>query len=304
MLVVAQKTLDRSRGLLEASNAKLEIGKVSQLDVFRARQLVAQAESQLLGAEGALEDAKDQLRILLRREADYDFEVELTIPTGNGTIELADAIQTALATRLELTSATEALAEADRTASYNRNLLLPEFNLNLDLMRQSSGTNLWRTFALRDFDLAPYFRISMPVDRTPQTIQYHSALIDRDRRRREIESLRRQIIEQVRRAVRQQARLVRELEVAGVAVEFAEKEVEVATLRYQRGLSNNLDVINAEEALLAARGRRISLLADMAVARLSLRVALGTLNPRADLASSREQGASTSPEPPPSPRAQ
>jgi outer membrane protein TolC len=282
MLVVAQKTLERSQGLLEASNAKLEIGKVSQLDVFRARQLVAQAESQLLGAEGAFEDAKDQLRILLRREADYEFEVENRIPTENDSLDLAEAIETALATRLELTSATEALAETERTVSYNRNQLLPEFNLNLDLIRQSAGTDLWRSFALRDFDFAPYFRISMPVDRTPQTIQYHSALIERDRRRREIESLRRQITEQVRRAVRLQARLARELEVAGVSVEFAEKEAEVATLRYQRGLSNNLDVVNAEEALLSARSRRISLLADMAVARLSLRVALGTLNPRTD----------------------
>lgn len=299
MLVVAQKTLDRSRGLLEASNAKLEIGKVSQLDVFRARQLVAQAEAQLLGSEGALEDAKDQMRILLRREADYDFDVTDEIPTASDDLDLAESIDTALATRLELTSATEALAETERTVSYNRNQLLPELNLNLDLVRQSSGTDLWRTFALRGFDLAPYFRISMPVDRTPQTIQYHSALIDRDRRRREIDSLRRQIVEQVRRAVRGQLRLIRELEVAGVAVEFAEKEVEVATLRYQRGLSNNLDVINAEEALLAARGRRIGLLADMAVARLSLRVSLGTLNPRVDFAPAPDPGVAPRPDQPP-----
>jgi outer membrane protein len=303
MLVVAQKTLDRSRGLLEASNAKLEIGKVSQLDVFRARQLVAQAEAQLLGSEGALEDAKDQMRILLRREADYDFDVEDEIPTETDAVDLAAAIETALATRLELTTATESLAETDRTVAYNRNQLLPQFDLNLALTRREVADDLFKGFKFNNFDVATFFAVSMPVDRTPQTIEYHSALIERDRRRREIESLRRQIVEQVRRAVRQQARQVRELEVAGVAVEFAEKEVEVATLRYQRGLSNNLDVINAEETLLTARGRRIGLLADMAVARLSLRVSLGTLNPRVDFARRREPGASTNAEPPPNPQA-
>jgi hypothetical protein len=42
----------------------------------------------------------------------------------------------------------------------------------------------------------------------------------------------------------------------------------------------------------------------MAVARLSLRVSLGTLNPRVDFARSREPGTSTNAEPPPNPQAQ
>jgi outer membrane protein TolC len=169
--------------------------------------------------------------------------------------------------------------------AYNHNQLLPQFDVNLALTRREVADSFVDSFKFKsgEFDFATFFAISMPVDRTPQTIQYHSAQIERNRRRRDIEMLRMRIVEQVRRAVRQLNRLVKALDVSRASEEFAEKEVEVAMLRYQRGLSNNLDVVNAEGSLMTARSRRISLLAEMAVARLSLRATLGTLNPRRDV---------------------
>ncbi len=59
--------------------------------------------------------------------------------------------------------------------------------------------------------------------------------------------------------------------------------VELATLRFQRGLSNNLDVVNAQANLLNATSRRLAVLADLAVARLDLRAVLGTLDVRRDV---------------------
>ena len=67
-------------------------------------------------------------------------------------------------------------------------------------------------------------------------------------------------------------------------MEIARKEVEIAQLRYERGLSNNLDVVTAEGHLLAAEARRVQTLADAAVARLRFRAMLGTFNPRTDVA--------------------
>ena len=83
------------------------------------------------------------------------------------------------------------------------------------------------------------------------------------------------------RTLRQQARLVKSLELADASVDFALKEVEVADLRYQRGLSNNLDVVNAENGLLQAQTQRQQALAELAVARLALHATLGILDPQA-----------------------
>ena len=123
----------------------------------------------------------------------------------------------------------------------------------------------------------------MPVDRTPQTVEYQNAVIDRDRRQRDVETMRRRIADDVRRQVRQRDRVVRNLAAAEANLQLAQQEVEVAKLRYERGLSNNLDVVTAETNLLNVESTRILALAELAVARLSLRATLGVLDPRKDV---------------------
>ncbi len=283
---IADKSLERARRLLEASTAKLSVGRVSQLDVFRAQQLVALAEGHLLDARGAVEDGKDQLRSLVGEGAEFDFEVDPEIPKGGGSMPSEDAVKIALERRLELRGAAEALAESERAAAFANNHLLPQVDVNLTVTQRDTSNSLASSFKLDNFRFATFFAISLPSDRTSQKIEFHNALIERDRRRRALETLRMRIAEEARRAVRQQQRLLKALEMADTSVEFAGKELEVADLRHQRGLSNNLDVVNAEGSLLAAEGRRLSVQAELAAARLGLRATLGTLDPRKDIGES------------------
>ena len=108
-------------------------------------------------------------------------------------------------------------------------------------------------------------------------------MMERDRRVRERVLLLRRIAQEARRAVREQQRLANAVESADTTVEFAEREVALATLRFQRGLSNNLDVVNAQAALLDATTRRLSVLSNVAVSRLTLRATLGILDVRGDI---------------------
>ena len=72
---VARQSLLRARRLRDASEAKLDAGLVSQLDVLRSQQLVSQAEMQFFDAQSAVEDARDQLTFLLGRPETAPFEV-------------------------------------------------------------------------------------------------------------------------------------------------------------------------------------------------------------------------------------
>jgi outer membrane protein TolC len=283
MVGVAQKSVDRARSLRDASEAKLDAGLVSQLDVFRAQQLVSQAQIQLFDAQGAAEDARDQLCFLIGREPGVLFDVVADIPNVDDPLPLDQAIARALAGRIDLASAVAGAAEAQRSMAYSRNQLLPQFDLNLALTRRETAPSFTRSFGLNRFHFATFFTISMPVDRTPQLIDYQNAVIERDRRNREIEVLRSRIADDVRRAARNRDRLVRILAAAEASVDIGNREVEVARLRYERGLSNNLDVVSAETNLLAAESRRVSALAELAVARLGFRATIGAFDPRRDL---------------------
>jgi len=289
LVEVASKSLDRARNLRDASEAKLDAGLVSQLDVFRAQQLVSQAEIQLFDAQSAVEDAQDQLAFLMGRESGVAFDVATEIPKAVGDpIPADEAVATALDKRLDLQSARAAAAEAERAVSYSRNQLLPQVDVNLAMTRRQTADSFTTSFGLDKFQAATFFSISSPVDRTPGLIDYQNTLIDRDRRRREIETLQRKIRDDVKRAVRERDRVMRNLAAAEASVEIGQKEVEVAQLRYERGLSNNLDVVTAEASLLSAESRRISVLADAATARIGLRAVLGLLDPRKDIIEATE----------------
>jgi len=282
---VARHSLDRARKLRDASEAKLDVGLVSQLDVLRAQQLVAQAEIQLFAAESGTEDARDQLAFLMGRDAAAAFEVQRDIPRPDQSpVDSDRAVASALQNRLDLQSRTVDREDADHQVSFARNQLLPQVDVNFALTRRETSDTFARSFGVDGFQFATFFTIAMPVDRTAQRIEYQNALIDRDRRQREVTTVERQIVADVRRTVRERDRLLRGLTAAETSVEVARKEVEVAELRYQRGLSNNLDVVAAETSLLMAESRRIQALADSAVAVLRLRAVLGVLNPRSDIA--------------------
>jgi outer membrane protein len=282
---VATASLERAGKLRDASEAKLGAGLVSQLDVLRARQLVSQAENQRFDADSSVEDARDTLTFLMDRQRSDPFTVAAEIPRpAEGPIDVDDAIAMALQHRLDLKSLQARAADADRRVSFTRNQLLPQVDVNFALARRETAPTLGSSFGLNRFRFATFFTIAMPIDRTPQQIDYQNALIDRDRQKRETETLQRRVGDDVRRAIREHDRLLRSFMTAETTVGLAQKEVEVAQFRYERGLSNNLDVVNAEADLLNAESRRIQALADLATTGIGLRVALGILDPRRDFA--------------------
>jgi outer membrane protein len=280
---VARKSLDRARRLRDASEAKLDAGLVSQLDVLRSQQLVSQAEIQLFDAQSATEDARDRLMFAMGRPPGEQFVVPAVIPRSTDRIEPDEAVGMAVANRLDLKSLVASATDAEQQVRYARNQLLPQMDVNFVFTRRETADSFAHSFGVDGFRFATFFNISTPVDRTPQLVEYQNALIDRDRRKRDTLTLQRRIADEVKRALRERDRLERTLIAADMSVEIGRREVEVAQERYERGLSNNLDVVTAESNLLTAESRRIATLADSALARLSLRAILGTLDPRKDV---------------------
>jgi len=281
---VARQSLERSRRLRDASEAKLEAGLVSQVDALRAQQLVTQADSQLFDAQAAVDDARDQLMVLVGRRPGEVVDVETDVPRIDEEPMDADrAVALALASRLDLKSRSAARQDADRQAQFARNQLLPQVDVNVALTRRETSNSLARSFGFDGYQFATFLTIAAPVDRTAQQVELQTAILDRNRRTREITMLERQIGEEVRRAIRDRDRWIRTMASAETSVGIAERQVEVAQLRYERGLSNNLDVVTAEADLLAAESRRIQARADAAVARLRLRAVMGIFNPRSDV---------------------
>ena len=244
---------------------------------------MAEAGGQLFDVEGAVEDLKDQLRFLMSRDVDYDFRVAAAITARPDPVTAPAAVELALRNRIELRDMDAVVEDAERDVRFARHQLLPQLDISLALTRRETADSLRDAFGVDRFEPVTFFSMSTPLDRTREETGLRTAVIEHGRRVRARDTLRRRIAQEARRAVRMQRRLANRLESAAVSVEFAEREVELATLRFQRGLSNNLNVVNAQANLLNATTRRLAVLADLAVARLDLLATLGTLDVRRDV---------------------
>ena len=278
---VAAKALERSKHLRAISEAKLEIGKVSQLDVLRARQLAREAESHLLDARAIAEDAADQLRLLTGLTLQDQFVIRSDIPTRVETVVLEAAVAGATERSGNVRRARQALAAAEAAARAARKPALPRVDLKVALTRRETGDTLRSSFGLNGFRVVPFLGISMPVDRGATGGADASAL-DVARKARELRAAERRAEVDVRRALRNQQRLLHGLASADDGVAFAASQVDVARVRFERGMSGNLDLVSAEADLLAAQSRRSSVAAALAVARLQVKAAMGTLDLAAD----------------------
>ena len=277
MVDVAAKAVERSAHLLAVSEAKLGIGKVSQLDVLRARQLARAAESHLLDARAVAEDVGDELRLLTGMTSRDLFVIRSDIPTPVETMVSEEAVAAARERSAVVHRARQALAAAEAGARAAQKPALPRVDFKLALTRRETGDTLRTSLGLNGFRLVPFLAVSMPVDPGAGAAA-DTAALDVARKQRQLRAAEMRAEIDVRRAIRNQQRLLHSLASADDSVAFAASQVDVARVRFERGLSGNLDLVSAEADLLAAQSRRSSIAAALAVATLHVKAAMGTLN--------------------------
>jgi len=283
LLGVAETALARANGLRDASIARLATGRVSQLDVLRAQQLASQSEAQVVDAQGSLADAQDRLSVLIGQRPGTPFTVSDTVPEDVEDLDLDQAGSLAFEHRTEVRSAQAASDESLRTIAAAKNQLRPQVDLNLAVTRQETSDSLRFAFGLDQFHAATFAAVSMPLNRTVEEVGLQNAVIERSRRERDVSAWRDRVAQEARQAVRRQQRAVKSLALARTSLDLAQREVEVATLRFQRGLSNNLDLVSAQATLRGAESQEVAARAEVALARLGVRAATGVLDPRRDI---------------------
>src|SRR4029450_9295398 len=79
-------------------------------------------------------------------------------------------------------------------------------------------------------------------------------------------------------AVRELQRIRKSIELQKKGVEVADQQLRLATLRYQRGLASNFDIVDAEGSLVLARSALVGLVTSYRVAQMDLRRVTGTLD--------------------------
>jgi outer membrane protein TolC len=276
---VAEKSLQRNKELLRASEARLEVGLASKLDVFRAELQLSQAEDALIFRREALELALDSFKFNLGLAPSDVVALEMIEPEYQPVeVDVDSLAALALQNRIEMHEERDRIRDAERSVAVSRQNLLPQVDLNLRYDRRGLGDSFTSSFDFIDNAFNVFLSTSYPLDRSSEGASFAMSQIDLQARRRQMRLVEYNILNEVRAAARNVERIGKSIVLQERTTEFAEKQLRLASLRYQRGLASNFDIIDAENNLIQARSNYVSLLSDYHVARIELKRVTGTLD--------------------------
>jgi outer membrane protein TolC len=193
-------------------------------------------------------------------------------------IDLDAATALALQNRIEMREETDRIQDAQRSLAVTRQNLLPQVDLNVRYERRGLGTSFGSSFDMVDDAFNMYLSTSYPLDRSSENASFAMTQIDLASRRRHLRLVEYNIANEVRAAARNVERIGKSIVLQERNIDFAEKQLRLATLRYQRGLASNFDIIDAENNLIQARSNYVSLVSDYHVALIELKRVTGTLD--------------------------
>jgi outer membrane protein TolC len=279
LLVIADETevssaeaqVATSKVSLDQAVASHDAGTAPMLDELRARVDYQSQQQQLISAQDALEKDKLALARVIGLPLAQSFKLTDTAPYAPfDTLDAKTLIEQAKANRKDLAATVELAAAASEQRKAATAARFPTFTASADY--GDIGTTLAHSHGTVDATGA----VSVPLfDEFALRGQAQQAQAQLDTARAQRSDREAQIEADVRDALLDIEAAQKEVEVAHSSVELANEALKEAQERYANGVSDNLPVSQAQQAVAQANSQYVASLYRDNVAKLSLARALG-----------------------------
>jgi outer membrane protein TolC len=183
----------------------------------------------------------------------------------------------ALDNRLDLREVRDQVKDAQRAASLAKQSLLPQLDLTLNVAQLGFGPTYSDALHTGDTRVSVSLSTSYPLERSAERVAAAVADMGVQAHQRAVTQKELEVETDVRLALRELDRIRKSVELQKQGVDVAAQQRRLASLRYQRGLASNFDVVDAESNLVLARSALVGLLTNYKVALVELRRATGEL---------------------------
>lgn len=292
-LQVAEEGLKLAEELHERNKIQVEVGTLAPLELVQSEATVATRKEEIIQAEAAVGDARDQLLELLNleRERYWDLDVEpATDPaTEHIDIDLDQSLSTAMEERPEIRQAkldlqrlsidsrffrNQKLPRADLTLSYGAiglagqgelpnpsDPLGPGIPLNTDLL------DALRQVRQRDFDTWTIgLTVSYPLQNRAARAQSTVADLAFEQGERRLEQVELQVTTDVRTAARAVRTAAQQIESAKISRRLQEKNLDAEQKRYENGMSTSFQITQIQDDVTQARSREVQAITGYRIA--------------------------------------
>jgi outer membrane protein TolC len=267
----AQAQVQTSKALYDQAVNLKSAGMVAGIDVLRSQVEYQAQQQRLLVAQNELDKQMLSLARTIGIPMGQQIKLADKIPAAQAVpITFEDALKRAYEKRSDYQQAESRLRAAELVKKSAEAQRLPSVGVNGDygVIGRTPG-NSHGTFTAAAALQIPIFqggRITADVQQ---------AEVQRKTREAELDDLRQRIEFEVRSAFLDVNAATKQLEVATSALGVARDQVSQSRDRFAAGVSNNVEVVQAQEQLAAAEENYISSLFAHNVAKLSLARALG-----------------------------
>lgn len=242
---VIESALARDQELIEYSGALFEAGRVSKRDVISAEIQLTSDEARLSNSRVDLELSQNNLRDVIGLPIEVRVDTaDRTIPFQPVPLELEEWLESAYVHRPELLALDKELERMDLNLRIRRNDTLPQLDVSGEYQRDITLTKGQRWKAGLDFSL-PFGNVAARSLLAQAEAQMSQLRREKTRTKRNIELEVRAI------EIRLREGLLR-IRTLATGVEQARAKREIARGRFQNGLANNLDITDADAALVRA----------------------------------------------------
>lgn len=267
-----QTQLTTAQALYKQAVDLKNAGVTPGIDVLRAQVEYQFQQQRLLAAQNDFEKEKLQLARSIGLPVGQAFELSQTqMPSSpSPAITFDQALQRAYSNRADYKAAQSQVraAELTRRAASNQRLPSIQFNGDYGTIGPAPG-NSHGTFTAATALVIPVFqggRIKGDIQEADALLNQRKAVADDTRSRVEYE---------VRNAFLDLNTTAQQVEVARSSLGLAQEQVRQARDRFAAGVTNNIEVIQAQESLATTNDNYINSLLGHNLAKLSLARALG-----------------------------
>lgn len=277
LLDIAKKAYDRHLEHFNSASSKQAVGLVSKVDVYRAEMAVLNAENVVQKLERGKRMAFDTLRDFLQLPDDSLLEVPEQITRLAPTI--SESWEEELyKSRLDWQALRVSVEIAKLEMYKARQNLTPDVGLSFTVEQKGEGDSVEEALVLDQTNWSVQLEMLSSLD----TFEEESALsrkqIEMARLRRSQKTLKRTISREANDAFQDLRVEENSHHISKRQYHQAELALDLALTRYERGLSDNLDVLDAENSLSEAELGISRSLTAYNVAGVSLAYKLGVLD--------------------------
>jgi outer membrane protein TolC len=267
----AQAQVDTSQALYTLAVDQRKAGVVPAIDALRAQVELQSQQQRLIFYRNEFEKQKLNLARAIGLPLGQQFSLTDLAPyLAVQALTLDEALDRAYKTRADYQSAQALVRAAERSRDAARSQRLPAVDVNASYGDIGSAvTQSHGTFSLAAAVRIPIYqggRIRADVEQADAQLQ---------QRRSEAEDLRGRIDNDVRTAFLDLRSAEEQLRLAQSSIQLAKQQLQQSQDRFGAGVTNNIEVVQAQESVVASNDNFISSLYSYNLAKASLARALG-----------------------------